>query len=244
MRAATCRSRGRHRARSFFRHLPTNSAAPIIATKASGFTKSPHAPRLQNEQYLELMETPDFTHIGGLAHDIGWHDDFGQMRDALLARNLAGDIQAARKSFAEAEALRSKIEHCGQPDEAPACRVQIRFILPDFCAASRERLFSRRTLLGFETASVDPHVVGLNFVMPEDGYTSMTDYALQMRMVGFLHEKYPKVHITLHAGELAPGLVTEEGLCCHIRLAVEQGHAERIRPRSGRDVRRPAFTNC
>jgi adenosine deaminase len=64
--------------------------------------------------------------------------------------------------------------------------------------------------------------------MPEDGYTSMTDYAWQMRMTGFLHEKYPKVHITHHAGELAPGLVTQEGLCCHIRLAVEQGHAERI----------------
>jgi adenosine deaminase len=49
-----------------------------------------------------------------------------------------------------------------------------------------------------------------------------------MHMVEFLHAKYPMVHITLHAGELAPGLVTEEGLCCHIRLAVEQGHAERI----------------
>jgi adenosine deaminase len=181
----------------------------------------------QNEQYLELMETPDFTHIGGLANDIGWHDDFGQMRDALLARNLAGDIQAARKSFAEAEALRSKIEHCGQPDEAPACRVQIRFIYQILRGFPKEIVFAQ-TLLGFETASVDPHVVGLNFVMPEDGYISMTVYALQMRMVGFLHEKYPKVHITLHAGELAPGLVTEEGLCCHIRLAVEQGHAERI----------------
>src|SRR6202007_3070515 len=31
-----------------------------------------------------------------------------------------------------------------------------------------------------------------------------------------------------HAGELAEGLVPPEGLCCHIRLAVEQGHAERI----------------
>jgi adenosine deaminase len=49
-----------------------------------------------------------------------------------------------------------------------------------------------------------------------------------MRMIGFLHEKYPKVHITLHAGELAPGLVTDKGLCCHIRLAITDGHAERI----------------
>src|SRR4029077_13341565 len=45
---------------------------------------------------------------------------------------------------------------------------------------------------------------------------------------GFLHGLYPKVQISLHAGELAPGLVPPEGLCCHIRLAVEEGHAERI----------------
>jgi len=35
------------------------------------------------------------------------------------------------------------------------------------------------------------------------------------------------VHITLHAGELAYGMVPPDGLCCHIRLAVEAG-AERI----------------
>jgi len=47
-------------------------------------------------------------------------------------------------------------------------------------------------------------------------------------MVGFLHGVYPKVHITLHAGELAPGLVTYEGLSFHVREAVEVAHAERI----------------
>jgi adenosine deaminase len=36
------------------------------------------------------------------------------------------------------------------------------------------------------------------------------------------------VHITLHAGELAPGLVPPDGLRFHIREAVEVGHAERI----------------
>jgi adenosine deaminase len=181
----------------------------------------------QNEQYLELMETPDFSHTAALAREIGWHDDFAAMRDALLARGLGDDIKAARKAFDEAEALRAKREHCGQPDATPACRVQIRFIYQILRGFAKEQVFAQ-TVLGFETISVDPRIVGINFVMPEDGYTSMTDYALQMRMVGFLHEKYPKVHITLHAGELAPGLVTDQGLCCHIRLAVEQAHAERI----------------
>jgi len=49
-----------------------------------------------------------------------------------------------------------------------------------------------------------------------------------MKIVGFLHGLYPQVHISLHAGEIAPGLVAPEGLCCHIRLAVEEAHAERI----------------
>jgi adenosine deaminase len=91
----------------------------------------------------------------------------------------------------------------------------------------KQQVFAQ-TIFCFELASLDPRFVGINFVMPEDGYTSMADYALQMRMVAFLRPLYPKVHITLHAGELAPGLVPFEGLCCHIRLAVEQAAAERI----------------
>ena len=47
-------------------------------------------------------------------------------------------------------------------------------------------------------------------------------------MVDFARKLYPSVHITLHAGELAPGLVPPEGLLFHIRDAVELGHAERI----------------
>jgi adenosine deaminase len=71
-------------------------------------------------------------------------------------------------------------------------------------------------------------VVAINFVQPEDGLTSMRDYHLQMQMVDFAKGIYPNVHITLHAGELAPGLVPPDGLRFHIREAVELGHAERI----------------
>jgi adenosine deaminase len=74
----------------------------------------------------------------------------------------------------------------------------------------------------------EPSYVGINFVMPEDGFLSMRDYTLQMRMLDYLHSVYPKVHISLHAGELAQGLVPPEGLRFHIRQAVELGHAERI----------------
>ena len=181
----------------------------------------------QNEQHLELMDTPNFNHAAAIARAIGWHDDLGRMRDELMARGLRDDIPLALSRFDQAEALRRQREHCGEQNEAPACRVEIRFLYQILRGFPKEQVFAQ-TLLGFETASADPRVVGLNYVMPEDGDTSMSDYAVHMRIVGFLHGLYPKVHISLHAGELAPGMVPYEGLCCHIRLVVEQAHAERI----------------
>jgi len=56
----------------------------------------------------------------------------------------------------------------------------------------------------------------------------MHDFDLHMRMLDYLHGVYPKVHISLHAGELAMGLVPPEGLRFHIRESIERGHAERI----------------
>ncbi len=181
----------------------------------------------QNEQYLELMHTPDFSHTAAIAREIGWSADFNQLRDELLAHGLRDDVAPAKSALDQAEALRRSREHCGQPDAAPACHVQVRYLCQVLRGFPKEQVFAQ-TLLCFETASADPRFVGINLVMPEDGYTAMSDYALHMRIVGFLHALYPKVHVSLHAGELAPGVVPYEGLCCHIRLAVEQAQAERI----------------
>jgi adenosine deaminase len=183
----------------------------------------------QNEQYLELMETPPFEHTAAIAKELGWHANrsFGDFRDQLFAKGLRDDVAVARAYFDEAESTRRQAEGCDQPKPAAACAVQLRYIYQVLRGFPAEQVFAQ-TLLGFEVASADPRVVGINLVMPEDGYLSMYEYSLQMRIVGFLHGVYPKVHITLHAGELAPGLVTYEGLCCHIRQAVEFAHAERI----------------
>jgi adenosine deaminase len=181
----------------------------------------------QNEQFLELMETPNFSHTATIAKELGWQEDLAQLRAGLLAHGLRDDVAVALAHLDQAEAMRREREHCGQPNETSACLVKIRFIYQVLRGFPKEQVFAQ-TVLGFETASADPRVVGINYVMPEDGYTSMADYAVHMHMLDFLHGVYPKIHITLHAGELAPGLVTYEGLCCHIRMAVEQGHAERI----------------
>jgi adenosine deaminase len=50
----------------------------------------------------------------------------------------------------------------------------------------------------------------------------------QMQMLAFLKPLYPTAHISLHAGELAPGLVPPIDLTFHIRESVGKGQAERI----------------
>jgi adenosine deaminase len=181
----------------------------------------------QNEQYLEVMVSQDFSHITRIANQIGWRDDLAQLRDALLAQGLRDDVAAARAGRDQAEASRRALEHCGTPEEAPACKVTFRYIYYVLRDSPKEQVFAQ-TLLGFEVGSADPRFVGLTYVQPEDNTIPMADYALHMKIVGYLHGLYPKVHINLHAGELAPGFVPPEGLCCHIRLAVETAHSERI----------------
>lgn len=183
----------------------------------------------QNEQYLELLVTPDFTQTATIAHQLGWHSnqDFGEFRNQLFAHGLRGDIAVARTYLDQGESVRQQLEHCGEANPLPACGVEIRYIYQVLRAFPPEQVFAQ-TLLGFETASADPRYLGINYVQPEDDYTAMADYPLHMKMVAFLHDLYPQVHISLHAGELAPGMVPPDGLCCHIRMAVEVAHAERI----------------
>ena len=182
---------------------------------------------MQNEQYLELMVTPPFVHARELARTLGWQADFDAMRKQLLARGLKDDMAVGQQLLTQALAERKRQQHCDSAKADAGCAVQMRFLYQVLRGAAPERVFAQ-TLLGFELASADPRWVGINFVMPEDGYLSMRDYDLQMHMLEYLHRLYPKVHISLHAGELAPGLVPPDGLRFHIREAIDVAHAERI----------------
>jgi adenosine deaminase len=194
----------------------------------------------QNNQYLELMETPPFSNAKKIAAEIGWNaklaqadpQAFAEFRQKLLDHGLRDEVTADRNEVQQAEAGRKQMEHCGTSQAAPACQVELRYIYQVLRANAPEQVFAQ-TLLGFETVQASMNAkndtwVGINFVQPEDGYIALRDYTLQMKMVGYLHSVYPGVHISLHAGELAPGMVPPEGLRFHIHQAVELGDAERI----------------
>jgi adenosine deaminase len=186
----------------------------------------------QNQQYLELMETPPFNHAAAIAQENPLSMDFAAFRNSLLALKIRDEVSSGREDVRAAEAQRRDREHCGTAQATSACKVTVRYLYQVLRGFSPEQVFAQ-ALLGFETVQAamvahDDTFVGINFVMPEDGFISMRDYAIQMKMVGYLHSLYPIVHISLHAGELAPGLVPPEGLRFHIRQAVEVAHAERI----------------
>ncbi|HEX3472869.1 MAG TPA: adenosine deaminase [Silvibacterium sp.] len=181
----------------------------------------------QNEQYLELMDTPDFKNAASLAAMIGYNPNFVEYREKLLSSGIKDNIAAISAALDRAEEDRKQHEHCGQPDAQSACDIKIRYIYQILRGLPPETVFAQ-VVQGFEAAAADPRFVGMNFVQPEDGYISMRDYRIQMQMLDAVHGFYPQVHISLHAGELAPGMVPPDGLTFHIRLAVEQGEAERI----------------
>ncbi len=191
----------------------------------------------QNEQYLEIMQTPSFSNAAKLGKQFGWPagseknvspQTLAGLRSQLLMAGLRDEVAVDVKSVADAKTARESIENCtGGGPASPACGVRIHFLYQILRGFAPQQVFAQ-TLLGFEVATADPDVVGINFVMPEDGQISMRDYHLQMQMLDYLHSVYPRVHISLHAGELAPGLVPPAGLAFHIREAVELGHAERI----------------
>src|ERR1035437_106894 len=74
----------------------------------------------QNEQYLEVMQTPPFSRTAALSYKLGWPEGAGSisntqlaaLRDRLLQGGLRDDIAADVKEFADAKARRSEIEHC------------------------------------------------------------------------------------------------------------------------------------
>jgi adenosine deaminase len=118
------------------------------------------------------------------------------------------------------------VDQDANPDR-DACRVEVRYLAWAWRGLPPAQAF-RSLVLAFAIADRDRRFAGVNIVEPEDGAISLRDYDLHMAMFRFLEAKYPNVRRSLHAGELARGLVPPAALRDHIRKAVEVGGAQRI----------------
>ena len=181
----------------------------------------------EHVSYVELMVTPDGGVASRLGRQAGWNPDFAQLRAKLLSSGWAEVLSQAKQRVDTFEARRREVLKCGTNAGDAGCLVTLRYIAQVGRATPPEEVFAQ--IMGaFEVAANDPRVVGINLVQPEDAPIAVHDFSLHMSMLDYLHGIYPRVHITLHAGEISNGLVPPDVLRFHIRESVRKGHAERI----------------
>ncbi len=182
---------------------------------------------LDHVEYLELMVTFGGAPLAAAVKDVALTTDFAALRAALGAHGFSDAVATARATLDALERDRRHALGCDGPAPEPACAVQVRYIQQVIRTTPPVNVFAQ-SLLGFELAHVDPLLVGLNFVAPEDDPTALRDYDLHMHMLAALSRMEPRTNITLHAGELTLGLVPMPDLRFHIREAVEVAGAQRI----------------
>ncbi len=157
----------------------------------------------------------------------------GDLDEAGLAARYASEVKAlspllpaARKELDADEAAANKAMACGTPKAEAGCNVSVHYLFQAMRALPPTYVY-RSLILGFMMAEADPRFVGVNIVMPEDAFPARRDYRLHMAMIRLLAAKYPKVKLSLHAGEVTLGLVPPQDLRDHIEQAVAAG-AKRI----------------
>lgn len=181
----------------------------------------------QNVVYLETLASRQGSAVRALAAAVGFDPDFAALRDKLIAGGMAQIVTRAIADTDADYARRDALLGCKTASPQPGCAVDVRFDYQVSRAVDPTVVFAN-ILLGFELQKADPRYVGLNLVQPEDDPVAVRDYTQQMNMIKVLRTVYPGEHVTLHAGELAPGLVPPAALMFHIRQAVEIAGAERI----------------
>jgi adenosine deaminase len=173
----------------------------------------------QNELYIEPLITPLSRDVTAFADKVKYTRNFTRLRQQLLAAGLRGLIP---KSIAETNGIFAQ-KRRADPNPFPVIRLDVQV-----GRAAPPVLVFTRLLFAFELMRADRRWVGVNLVQPEDDPVALRDYTLQMQMLHYLRRLYPVGHITLHAGELVPGLVPWADLRFHIRQAVQIADSERI----------------
>ncbi|WP_228973258.1 adenosine deaminase [Streptomyces sp. DH12] len=182
----------------------------------------------QNQFALETMVTPVPEGAEELAARTGWDGDPARTHRRLLAGGgLDALVAAARAEADEADAEFRAEARCATRRPAPGCRLPVRWIAHVLRGGPPALVFTQMAL-GMRLAESDPRFVAVNLVQPEDGDVALRDHDLHLRMLAHLRGAYPGAHLTLHAGELWPGLVDPRHLRSHIRQAVTVARAERV----------------
>jgi len=152
--------------------------------------------------------------------------NYPEMRQYLLERSLPKQVQVAIQVLSKIEKQRDEVLRCKTSQADPGCIVKQRYTFMTLRGLPSEEFFAF-ALFGFELARQDGRIVGVGMAQPEQLYVARRDFDLQMRMIRYLHETYPMVHVAIPAGQLAPDFSFAVN-SSPILSAVEIGHADRV----------------
>ncbi|MBB4133005.1 adenosine deaminase [Xanthomonas sp. 3075] len=178
--------------------------------------------------YVEIIANPpQMDEAAKRMQSLPWNgaDDAANLR--TLQDALPPLVQAAQRALADTDAQVRRVLHCDQPDARPGCQVQYRYVPYVLRVLPQPMVFGQMALAHALIAAGGSRAVAVNIVAPEDNPVALADYARHMAMFRFFATRYPNVPLSLHAGELALGLVPPAQLRSHIRQAVDAG-ARRI----------------
>jgi adenosine deaminase len=199
------------------------------AADDDGAMLAEEARRAANEHvaYLEIIWYPHVEQALALGRTGRWYPDAFRRDWTALKPRIAALVGADIAATDRAQARLRRILRCGTPAAEPGCGVVLRFQPFSLRTLPPESVFAQ-IAVNFALVAADRRFVGVNIVAPEDDPVALRDYTLHMRALRFFRQRYPDVKLSLHAGELAFGLVPPEALRFHIREAVEIAGASRI----------------
>lgn len=182
----------------------------------------------QNEQYMEVLIIPDNAESASFENLVKDKKNYAEKLAALQSNkafndNIQKTITNGHNIIEKARTLLG----CDNNPQAEGCNVTVRFQYYILRQLPEDAFFAM-AVNAFSVAKLSSDFVGINLVQQEDVPAALKPYKQQMQVLDFLHQQYPTVHISLHAGELSPNAVAPADLSFHIQDAVTVGHAERI----------------
>lgn len=217
----------------FFETFPNFNIASN-KTFDEGLLEIKNRAKRENVSYIETM----FTSIRANISLDAFREQRQQLEENLLAKNtdkLSPVFEKLYQAFLANDTLKKSVtvfnrelrqKHDSLKLDDPSFTIRYQNYVVRI-ADNPVELF-KNLFVAFESARQSELIVGVNIVAPEDDEVSMKYYWLHMQMFRFLGAKYTNVKYSLHAGELALGMVKPEDLTWHINSAVREAGAKRI----------------
>jgi hypothetical protein len=140
--------------------------------------------------------------------------NYAAMFDYLLSAGLKEAVVAAQKDIAAyVKSVKAELK-CDTANQDPACEVPFDFqaavnrnsALKEGGGADLPQIFTQ-TAMSCLLADTERRVVGVNLVSGEDRPVSMQSFTTQMQFFSYFHNRFPRVNIALHGGEITPCFV-------------------------------------